>query len=224
MDDWDLVDTVVSGVQNIALADGNNVGARLAELCERMTSLPLPLCQTTDELLRSIALRTAVRLSSLLTSGQHQPGLWRLIEELACVQNDWRVSFVAILRRIRVLRDLSFTSSSPADPRMYAILGSIHNTEGRRLSVHDLSIQLQISPSSVSRLIRRTTGQTYATVARAIKTRRAQALLIEGQLSVKEIASTLGYPCTSSLDRDFHRETGKSPSSWQREWIEGWRG
>lgn len=87
-----------------------------------------------------------------------------------------------------------------------------------------------LSPGSVSEWqIASRLGMTVRTLRRHLAERqrsfrqlleecrreRAETLLLEGQLSIREISAKLGYAEPASFYRAFHRWTGLTPAQWQ---------
>ncbi len=59
-------------------------------------------------------------------------------------------------------------------------------------------------------------GTTYSELLETHRRARAEALLSEGVLSVKEVAAQLGYADTAAFSHAFTRWTGQAPSEFQR--------
>ncbi len=85
------------------------------------------------------------------------------------------------------------------------------------LSIGDISALLRISPEHLSRLIKRDTGESFLSQLHRIRIEKAQRLLAETQLSVKEIASRVGYSSTTRLDVHFRRWRGITPCAFRRQ-------
>jgi len=83
------------------------------------------------------------------------------------------------------------------------------------LSLSMAAATVGISTGYASRAIKRS-GQTFLQHVHAQRTAAAAALLIETNLSIKEIANHVGYAHTNQLDRHFRRHYGSTPSIWRR--------
>lgn len=87
-----------------------------------------------------------------------------------------------------------------------------HLAEGVRL--RDLARALGYSPSHVSMLVRRATGQRFTALRRSIQLERA-AWLLERGTSVKEAALRAGFTDPAYFSRVFQRRHGVPPSRWR---------
>lgn len=75
------------------------------------------------------------------------------------------------------------------------------------------------SESRVSHLLTRETGRTFPQHVEAVRLKEAKVLLRARDLSVKEVASRVGW-WPSELVRHFERATGMSPGRWRnRAWT-----
>jgi len=78
-----------------------------------------------------------------------------------------------------------------------------------------LASQLQISPRKLqARLKARDTH--FSRLVTQVRLRLASSLLSRGQVSVSEIALTLGYSETAAFTHAFKRQTGQSPREFRR--------
>jgi AraC-like DNA-binding protein len=71
---------------------------------------------------------------------------------------------------------------------------------------------LQITPSSLNRLFAKHVGENVSNYHHHAKMEKARALLCSGQLSVKEVAYSLGYKHANDFSRAFKNFTGQSPT------------
>ena len=77
-----------------------------------------------------------------------------------------------------------------------------------------LARQLAVSDSRLTHLLKQATGQTFGRRLHARRIDEARALLAGSSLSVKEIASRVGYT-TSQLDRHFRKRFNRLPSEFR---------
>ncbi len=87
-----------------------------------------------------------------------------------------------------------------------------HLSEG--VTLRELARALGYSPSHVSTIIRRATGQRFTALRRTIQLERAAWLLSRGT-SVKEAALGAGFADPAYFSRVFQRRHGVPPSRWR---------
>jgi AraC-like DNA-binding protein len=73
----------------------------------------------------------------------------------------------------------------------------------------------ETSPSTLSHLLKRSTGRSFPDLLQLARLRRACRLLVEGNRSVKEVAAQVGLS-SPQLCRAFKRACGASPREWRR--------
>lgn len=100
----------------------------------------------------------------------------------------------------RVTRTLSEIDRRYADPRL-------------RLQV--LARQLAVSPSHLTHLLKSATGRTFGAHVHERRIAEARTLLADSTLSVKEVASRVGYGTTTQLDRHFKKRVRRLPSEYR---------
>jgi AraC family transcriptional regulator len=87
---------------------------------------------------------------------------------------------------------------------------------GEDLSLASLAREVGISRSHFSRSFRQTLGQSPFEWLRVKRIERAKRLLLEGALSVAEVAIATGFADQAHLTRAFGRIEGIPPGAWQR--------
>jgi transcriptional regulator GlxA family with amidase domain len=85
------------------------------------------------------------------------------------------------------------------------------------LDLRQVARAVRLSTFHLSRLIKQTTGVGFASHLRALRVERAQQLLQSADLSVKEVAVSVGYANTNALDRNFKTIVGVTPSVYRRQ-------
>jgi AraC-like DNA-binding protein len=101
------------------------------------------------------------------------------------------------------------------DARVRKILVMIE--AGKTLSIRDLAIEFNLSPSHLQRLFK---DQTGVAMGRCLSERRLQTaahLLANSYMSVKEIAHRVGYEHVSSFDRAFERRFAQAPACYRKQ-------
>ncbi|MDD3154613.1 MAG: AraC family transcriptional regulator [Victivallaceae bacterium] len=87
---------------------------------------------------------------------------------------------------------------------------------GRPIRVGEVVDALGLSEYRLNELFREYFGVTMKRYFTELRLRRAEELLREGTLSVKEIAQQLGYGAPQFFTREFHRARGYSPREFRR--------
>ncbi len=80
-----------------------------------------------------------------------------------------------------------------------------------------IATALRVSCTHLSRSIKKETGQGFRAHLISARILDARRHLLDPTLSVKEIATSVGYESTSSFDREFRRLHGLSPTEWRRQ-------
>ncbi|MBV9770488.1 MAG: helix-turn-helix transcriptional regulator [Bryobacterales bacterium] len=83
-------------------------------------------------------------------------------------------------------------------------------------SIRDLALRVSLSPEHLQRLFKRQTGARLGGLIVELKLSRAAQLLGESNLSIKEIAHSVGYKHHSSFGRAFHRRFAVAPNHYRR--------
>jgi len=116
-------------------------------------------------------------------------------------------------------------SSASADPpatarvsdrRAARLLAEIEaNYANPSLKLTTVARQLAVSPSHLTHILRAATGRTFGGHLHAMRVAEARRLLVDSTLSVKEIASRVGYSTTTQLDRHFRKIVRRPPSVYR---------
>ena len=100
------------------------------------------------------------------------------------------------------------------DARVRKILMLIESR--KTLSIPDLAIEFNLSPSHLQRLFK---NQTGVAIGKWLSERRLQTaahLLANSYMSVKEIAYSVGYGHVSSFVRAFERRFARTPVRYRK--------
>lgn len=102
--------------------------------------------------------------------------------------------------------------NKPHDWRVLNVIERISSAVGRA-DFHLISAAklVGVSAPRLRRIFRAQTGLSLAQYALEARVRRAEELLLSTQLSVKEIASQIGYTASSNFNRDFRRARKITP-------------
>ena len=83
------------------------------------------------------------------------------------------------------------------------------------IDLYDLSSELNLSYSWFRKTFKEYTGHSPARYFQLLKLRRAQRLLSDTELSIKEIAYSLGYKSTEHFFSIFKKHTGCTPTAYR---------
>ncbi len=86
----------------------------------------------------------------------------------------------------------------------------------RQISLCDVAKAVNRSPSYLTDLVRRETGQTVLNWIIRYRLREARRLLAHTNLPIQKIAVSIGYLDTGHFIRQFNRDIGKTPRAWRR--------
>lgn len=73
---------------------------------------------------------------------------------------------------------------------------------------------MYISPTYMSKLFKQETGESPINYLIKIRMEKAKELLVKEELSVKEIANSVGYQDAYHFSKLFKKYTGNSPSDY----------
>ncbi|WP_255552170.1 helix-turn-helix domain-containing protein [Maritimibacter dapengensis] len=99
--------------------------------------------------------------------------------------------------------------------RQFEALVEAHFTE--HFAVSDYAARLAVTPTHLSRVMRRATGQPASAVIEERIVREARRNLAYSNLTVAEIAYALGYQDPAYFSRVFSRATGQSPRAFRQQ-------
>ncbi|MGE3512431.1 MAG: helix-turn-helix domain-containing protein [Vicinamibacterales bacterium] len=120
---------------------------------------------------------------------------------------------------VRVLRALTADTSvarGVEDARVAEALAAIERRYAEPgLRLQHVARELGLSPTHLTHILKRATGRTFGAHLRTRRVSEARALLAQSALSIKEVASRVGFATTSQLDRHFKRSVGRSPSAYR---------
>lgn len=91
----------------------------------------------------------------------------------------------------------------------------IESRLGSGMTIDSLASELYVGRSKLCSAFKMETGMGIGEFARKLRAERAKEMLLDGGLSVSEIAGLLGYSRQSSFYAMFRSETGMSPTQWR---------
>jgi AraC-like DNA-binding protein len=89
----------------------------------------------------------------------------------------------------------------------------------RKILLEEIANVAVISPNSFCRYFKSKTGKTYSRFLTEVKVGHACRLLIENKLNIKQLCYESGFNNMASFHKYFKMTTGKSPLSYQKEFI-----
>ncbi len=104
----------------------------------------------------------------------------------------------------------------PSEQAVDQLLQVIHRNLDQPLRVSELAEEVQISQNYLASCFRKRMGMTIPRYILQARIKRAKLLLGTTDLPVKQIAAHVGMPDPHHFNKQFHRLTGISPSSFRR--------
>ncbi|WBB58216.1 helix-turn-helix transcriptional regulator [Streptomyces sp. WMMC500] len=100
----------------------------------------------------------------------------------------------------------------PVDAALAEIAAEIRQNPSRRWTVPELAAHTGLSRAQFTRRFLAHTGMPPARYVIRARTDRARQLLAETNMSVAQVAATLGYTDVAHFSRQFRQYTGNPPS------------
>lgn len=100
------------------------------------------------------------------------------------------------------------------DRRLRKLLHTIGSHPSRK--IHDLALECNLSGSRLQHLFKQHTGLGLGQLLTEQRMQQATDFLVHTNMSIKEIASTIGYEHTSSFTRAFERRFRQAPSCYRQ--------
>lgn len=195
---------------DLASGDPYELGLRLADV---VRALPSDLPPTVWWAVRGLAADAFVRLSR--EAGWHCGEL-----DLRCDvggSTSPRELADLLLQNLQISRERAARQGGiRLDSRIVRAIAYIRaNCTRPSLVVDDVARHVRLSRWHLSRLLVRALGASYRDVLRSARMEEAERLLRDDSLSVKEVASSVGYPHATELDRAFKQHFGVTPTEWR---------
>lgn len=169
-------------------------------------------------------------LRALATRPGHAPGdeagpIAALLADMGREYRDLRAGYQDVLRAslhiltVRALRGCAPGGTVAARDRATELASAftklIGLPGGTRRSVGSHARELGVSPGHLQNLVRQATGRTPACLIRQQQTLEAKRLLSGTQLTVRQVATEVGFGDPSYFCRFFRRETGMTPGEFR---------
>jgi AraC-like DNA-binding protein len=128
---------------------------------------------------------------------------------LLCLIDIARLTPVPLLPEVK-------KSSCQSELLLTHIFRFIKTNYHRQISLCDVAKAVNRSPSYLTDLVRRETGQTILNWIIRYRLREARRLLAHTNLPIQKIAASIGYLDTGHFIRQFNRDIGRTPRAWRR--------
>ncbi len=126
---------------------------------------------------------------------------------------------VHLLRHYANMRrshDLELSRAGLVDRRIRRSVELMHAQLAADLSLKEIAAASYLSPFHFARVFKKLTGATPHAYLAAIRTARAQLLLANPELSVREIGALVGYASPSHFTKAFRQATGLTPRAFRK--------
>lgn len=128
-----------------------------------------------------------------------------------------RGAIVDVVRHIRQSGDCPSRRSGGLSPaQLRRLTDYIDASLDRSPTISELARVCDLSAGHLMRSFRQTTGETIHDHVQRVRIARAQAMLMEHDHSIKQIAHLLGFATPSSFAVAFRRLSGQSPSGFRQ--------
>ena len=102
------------------------------------------------------------------------------------------------------------------DHRVHVTIETMEGRLRQPLAIRELADAVDVSPSRLAHLFVRDTGMSPSRYLRALRMRRAAALLERTTLPVKEVMQEVGCVDPSHFSRDFRSHHGVPPTEYRQ--------
>ena len=125
---------------------------------------------------------------------------------------------VHLLRHYANMRrshELELSRAGLVDRRIRRSVELMHAQLAADLSLKEIAAASYLSPFHFARVFKKLTGATPHAYLAAIRTARAQLLLTNPELSIREIGALVGYASPSHFTKAFRQATGLTPRAFR---------
>jgi AraC family L-rhamnose operon transcriptional activator RhaR len=104
---------------------------------------------------------------------------------------------------------------TPADGLVQKMIRYLRDNYPRTILIRDVAAQVNLSERHTNRLFQQVMGVSILEYLTRLRLEIASQLLLDQQLSVKEVAQAVGYPDMRYFATLFHRRTGLTPTAFR---------
>lgn len=106
---------------------------------------------------------------------------------------------------------------SELEQKIYTVVGYIHAHYQEELTLDFLARYFCMSASYLSHKFKQVTGFSVTDYIQMTRIRNVQALLINSQIPITQVAESCGFNCFSQFNRVFRKHIEMSPSQYRKE-------
>ncbi len=157
--------------------------------------------------------KTKIKVAELMQKLLYTEGPERimiLMDCLLCIANSVNISLLSSV-------GFKYDAEEDENDRMTLIYEYTLANYKRRIQLEEIAEVAHISPNSFCRYFKSKTRKTYSQFLLEIKIGQACKMLIESNLSIKELCYECGFNNFSSFHKYFKIITGLSPLSYKKE-------
>jgi AraC-like DNA-binding protein len=164
----------------------------------------------------------------LQISGRTRQKVAELLELLLSSDGSMRIMLlvealntIAECKQLDVLSSIGFKQElvEAESDRVNAIYDYSLKNYKRKIQLEEIAAVANISPNSFCRYFKSRTRKTYSQFLIEIRVGQACKLLIENNLSIKQLCYESGFNNFTSFHKYFKMITGKSPLNYQKEFM-----
>lgn len=164
----------------------------------------------------------------LQITGKTRQRVAELLEKLLLTDGSERIILlmealmtIADCKQLTTLSSIGFKHDlvDAENDRVNAIYDYSLKNYKRKIQLEEIAAVANISPNSFCRYFKSRTRKTYSQFLIEIRVGQACKLLIENNLSIKQLCYESGFNNFTSFHKYFKMITGKSPLSYQKEFI-----
>ena len=111
-----------------------------------------------------------------------------------------------------------FTEVKHSDT-IYRIMEYVKSNYSRKITLEELAAYVYLSPSHISSLFRKETGQTISAYINHVRIEKSKFLLRQAGIPLADIAVLCGFEDQSYFTRVFKKYTGISPRQYRNNAI-----
>lgn len=134
----------------------------------------------------------------------------------AVMSSAWLQLMLGAINRWRDSTESRQVGAVSADPEVLQLWTIVNEAARSPFEEMDTLPDMVEGYDSVRHRFRQTFGMSPRAMMSKLRIHSAQQLLLEGTMSIKEIARAVGYGRQHEFARAFRREVGLSPSEWRR--------
>ena len=171
-----------------------------------------------------------LRGSDVTVHAPHIEGVVALISaELTTLRPDYQTALHGLIHKLQIDTLRAFTQGetasqlptiTPFDPHA-ALVNDIHHflqdNYMRRLRLRDIAAQIHLSERHANRLFKQATGKSVMATLTDIRLSQAKQHLLKPDLSITEIADSVGYDDMRYFSTLFRKRVGMTPSDFRKQ-------